>query len=177
MMMINILALQSKGYFPTMGLQNVDNELHPTIFCRMHSFIHTRYTNLLHVFPNVSVAISYVGWHFSECFIILRPRPEQTDRDRGRFQSWRHYGCDGVSNHQPHDCLFNRLFSRSSKKTSKFRVTGLCSGNSPVTGEFPAQMASYAENVTIWWRHHGNYLFCIMIPTSLVFVANGAHVN
>ena len=22
------------------------------------------------------------------------------------------------------------------------------------TGEFPAQMASYAENVTIWWRHH-----------------------
>ena len=21
-------------------------------------------------------------------------------------------------------------------------------------GEFPAQMASYAENVSIWWRHH-----------------------
>ena len=30
-------------------------------------------------------------------------------------------------------------------KTSKFRVTGLCAGNSPVTGEFPAQMASNAE--------------------------------
>ena len=28
-------------------------------------------------------------------------------------------------------------------------------GNSPVTGEFPAQMASNAENVSIWWRHHG----------------------
>ena len=27
-------------------------------------------------------------------------------------------------------------------------------GNSPETGEFPAQMASYAENVSIWWRHH-----------------------
>ena len=26
-------------------------------------------------------------------------------------------------------------------------------GNSPVTGEFPAQMASNAENVSIWWRH------------------------
>ena len=25
---------------------------------------------------------------------------------------------------------------------------------SPGTGEFPAQMASYAENVSIWWRHH-----------------------
>ena len=27
-------------------------------------------------------------------------------------------------------------------------------GNSPGTGEFPAQMASNAENVSIWWRHH-----------------------
>ena len=26
--------------------------------------------------------------------------------------------------------------------------------NSPVTGEFPAQMASNAENVPIWWLHH-----------------------
>ena len=29
-----------------------------------------------------------------------------------------------------------------------------CAGNSPVTGEFPAQNASNAENVSIWWRHH-----------------------
>ena len=34
------------------------------------------------------------------------------------------------------------------------RVTGLCAGNSPVTGEFPAQMASNSENVSIWWRYH-----------------------
>ena len=67
---------------------------------------------------------------------------------------WRHNGHDSVSNHQPHDCLLNRLFRRSSKKTSKLRVTGLCEGNSPVTSEFPAQMASNAENVSIWWRHH-----------------------
>ena len=26
--------------------------------------------------------------------------------------------------------------------------------NSPVTSEFPIQMASNAENVSIWWRHH-----------------------
>ena len=49
--------------------------------------------------------------------------------------------------------LLNRLFRRRSKKTSKFHVTGLCSGNSPVTGEFPAQTASDAENVSTWWRH------------------------
>ena len=27
-------------------------------------------------------------------------------------------------------------------------------GNSPVTDEFPAQKASNAENLFIWWRHH-----------------------
>ena len=62
---------------------------------------------------------------------------------------WRHNGCDGVSNHQPHHCLLNRLFRRRSKKTSKLRVTGLCAGNSPVTGEFPAPMASNADDVII----------------------------
>ena len=36
------------------------------------------------------------------------------------------------------------------RKTSKLRVTCLCEGNSPVTGEFPAQMASNTENVSIW---------------------------
>ena len=67
---------------------------------------------------------------------------------------WCHNGCDGVSNHQLHDCLLNRLFRCKSKKTSKLRVTGLCAGNSPVTGEFPAQMNSNAKSVSIWWRHH-----------------------
>ena len=67
---------------------------------------------------------------------------------------WRHNERDGISNHQPHDCLLNRLFRRRTKKTSKLRVTGLFAWNSPVTGEFPAQKASNAENASIWWRHH-----------------------
>ena len=67
---------------------------------------------------------------------------------------WRHNGCNGVSNHQPHDCLRSLLFRCRSKKISKLRVTGLNEGNSPMTGEFPAQRASNAENVSIWWRHH-----------------------
>ena len=41
------------------------------------------------------------------------------------------------------------------RKHHKLRVTGICVGNSPGIGEFPAQMASNAENVSIWWRHHG----------------------
>ena len=67
---------------------------------------------------------------------------------------WRHNDHDGVPNHQLHDCLSNHLVRRRSRKTSKLRVTGLCTGNSPVIGEFPAQMASNAEEVSIWWRHH-----------------------
>ena len=65
-----------------------------------------------------------------------------------------HYGRDGVSKHQLHDCLLSRLFRRRSKKISKLRVNGLCAGNSTMTGEFPAQRASNAENVSIRWRHH-----------------------
>ena len=56
-----------------------------------------------------------------------------------RTLQWRHNEGDGVSNHQPHDCLFNHLFRRRSKKTSKLRVTSLCEGDSSVAGEFPAQ--------------------------------------
>ena len=76
--------------------------------------------------------------------VYINPKPLQ----------WRHNGCDGVSDQQPHDCLPNRLFRCRSKKTPKLRATGLCAENSPVTGQFPAQMACNAENVSIWWRHH-----------------------
>ena len=64
---------------------------------------------------------------------------------------WRHNAHDGVSNHQPHDCLLRRLFRRRSKKTSKLRVTGLFFflGGGGFTGD-----CGNAENVSIWWRHH-----------------------
>ena len=60
---------------------------------------------------------------------------------------WRHNGREFISNDQSYGCLLNRLFWRILKKTSKLRVTGLCKGNSPGTGEFPAQMASNADKV------------------------------
>ena len=91
------------------------------------------------------VSYSLTGWHLSWLSHISGAPPLY----------WRHNDHDGISNHQHHGCLLNRLFRRRSKKTSKLRVTGLCVGNSPGTGEFPAQMASNAENVSIWWRHHG----------------------
>ena len=60
-----------------------------------------------------------------------------------------------------------------SKKTSKLRVTGLCAGYSPVTGECPAQMASNAENVSFWWRHHEDGLSSYEIPYDRLIVIMG----
>ena len=69
---------------------------------------------------------------------------------------WRYSnGCDGVSNHRRPGCLLNHLFWCRSKKTSK----ALC--HWPLWGEFtgdqwiPLTRASNAENVCIWWHHHG----------------------
>ena len=83
--------------------------------------------------------LSLIHYHSTMSFITLQ---------------WHHNGRDSVPNHQPLDCLLNLLFSPWSKKISKPRVTGLCVGNSPVTGEFPAQRASNTEKVSIWWRHN-----------------------
>ena len=97
---------------------------------------------------------------------------------------WRHNDHAGVSNHLPHGCLLKRLFRLKSKITSKLRVTGLCAGNSPGTGEFPAQMASYAENVSIWWRHHvwpiskrGSCCETVLISVILVYLVHQTKVG
>ena len=78
------------------------------------------------------------------CIIVIKPAND-TIKSLQRCP----YERDGVSNHQPYDCLHNHLFRRRSKKTSKLRITGLCDGNSPVTSEFATQRASNAENVSI----------------------------
>ena len=52
--------------------------------------------------------------------------------------------------------VYSTVYSGTDKKKiSKLRVTGFCEGNSLGTREFFAQRASNAENVDIWWRHHG----------------------
>ena len=83
-----------------------------------------------------------------------------------RTLQWRHNGRGGISNYQPHDSLLNRLFRRRSKKTPTLRVTG-----ASVTGEFPAQRASNAKNVSIWWCYHDNHRYIVWYqPTELLTV-------
>ena len=72
--------------------------------------------------------------------------------------------------------LFTQPFIQAQIKQNMLSVTGLCAGNSPVTGEFPAQMASNAENVSIWWRHHeGNSH--IFLSNSIVSILMTYHAT
>ena len=83
------------------------------------------------------------------CYIEYLSRPSYR-LNRTFTLQWRHNDHDCASDHQRLDCLLNVLFRRRSKRTSKLRVTGLCEGNSPVTGELTELRASDAKNVSIW---------------------------
>ena len=101
----------------------------------------------------------YVVWHILYCcsFELLLDMT----------LLWRHNGCDGVSLHQPHECLLNRSSRCRSKKTLRIRVTGLCAGNSPQTGEFPAQMSSWMVSHRIRSEFFTrNYLIMYSMSTS-----------
>ena len=69
------------------------------------------------------------------------PRQQRFRDARQISDRYDHYNIQ--SHHQPHDCLLIKAP----------RHWPLC-GEFTGTGEFPAQRASYAENVSIWWRHH-----------------------
>ena len=85
---------------------------------------------------NQRINLSYISHNTTlerKCVLISAPKRCIVDCGTG------HNERNGVSNHRRLDCLFNHFFRRRSNKTSMFRVTGLCAGNSPATGEFPAQ--------------------------------------
>ena len=67
---------------------------------------------------------------------------------------WRHNDHDSVSK-SPASRLFTQPFIQTQIKENikAPRHWPLC-GEVTGTGEFPAQRATYAENVSIWWRHH-----------------------
>ena len=75
---------------------------------------------------------------------------------------WRHNGRESVSNHQPHD-FYSIVYSDADQRKHQRSASLAFAGNSPGTGEFPAQMASYVENVSIWWRLHGNCAHFILL--------------
>ena len=97
---------------------------------------------------------------------------------------WRRNERHGVSNQLRPLCLFNCWFRRRSKKTSKLRVTGLCEGNSAVTGEFPhkrsvkQKMFSF-DDVTmrgLWCQFPDLFLIEYMECTKAMAIINVPHI-
>ena len=123
----------------------------------------TRFLNLHSVYKLLT-KLERDGWAHGLSQIWVPPTAQLS---RAWPLQWRHNERDSVSNQQPRDCSLKRLFMRKSKKISKFRVTGLYEGNSPMVGEFPAKRASNAKNVSIWWRYHG--------IDSMVFITGLVH--
>ena len=74
---------------------------------------------------------------------------------------WRHNERDGVSNHQTHDCLLNRLFRHRSKKKVKAPRHWLCGGN------FPTQRASIVcfQLMTAPWTIRHRNKICPVVKT------------
>ena len=87
--------------------------------------------------------------------------------------------------------VYSNVYSDADQRKHQSSTSLALCGEFTVTGKFPAQMASNAENVSIWWRHHGPDLVfpeCfglgtervkltsvfIAIPTSLQ-TANGSY--
>ena len=118
-------------------LMTLNNNRAPLQYCQALHLISKSWVNSNRSYSGEILNLVQNQWFFVPCDL-------ETLR-------WRHNGHNNVSNQQPHDCLLNCLFRRRSKKTWKLCVTDLCTGNSPGNGEFPAQMASNAENVSIWW--------------------------
>ena len=110
------------------------------------------------------IIISQVLWHFYLNAILLEISKDNIHLRWKSYISnhcqislqWRHNGCDSTSNHRHLDWFTQPFLQAKIKENMKV----LCHWSlwwefTGVTDEFPAQTASNAENVSIWWRHHG----------------------
>ena len=102
------------------------------------------------------IFVNGTGTNFCDVWFLLkinwRPLPLQ----------WRHNGHDGISNHQPHDCLLNRLFRRRSKKTSNSALPVFVRGShwsavkSPHKGPLTWKMFTFYDAImaSVVWSCH-----------------------
>ena len=110
---------------------------------------------------NWAISLIITGWMLVGMIVTLVgiQRQLSTECDQPKRATpplgslrWRHNELDGVSDHQPH--VYSGADQRKHQSSASLAFVR---GNSQGTGEFPAQMASNAENVFIWWRHHVNW--------------------
>ena len=95
------------------------------------------------------------------------PRFPPPVRVTGSLQ-WHHNGRDIVSNHQPHHpTVYSTVYSDADqrKHQSSASLAFVREIHRGPTDEFPTEMASNAENVSIWWRHHVFFVIAMGIKT------------
>ena len=90
-----------------------------------HAFVIITYRCHYHLFMQIHKIVSFMefhSWNYWAPWIfmeLLMGLHNSLLSSMIMFSlQWRHNGRDGVSNHQPHHCLLNRLYRRRSKKTS-----------------------------------------------------------
>ena len=69
--------------------------------------------------------------------------------------------------------VYSAISSGPNQRKQKLRVTGLCAGNSPVTGEFPVQRTNYTQIVSIWRHHHALHSLNSNVYRSVMAVQGG----
>ena len=132
--------------------------VHALCLTNMHFVILRKFPSLAAHFGNTvyNMRTQNAWLHASETSVYVSPQCVLLSSSTGVLKNGlyvtllcRHNELNVVSNLRSLDGLLDRLLRRKSKKTWKLRVTGLCAGNSLLSGEFLSQRASNAENIPI----------------------------
>ena len=94
-------------------------------------------------------------WLLLYCLFYLIELLEKQMIDR--LLQWRHNECDGVSITEVSIVCSTVGSGADQRKHQRYASLEFVRGIQ-VTGEFPAQKASIAKNVSIWWRHRAEPL-------------------
>ena len=116
----------------------------------------TYLTGLLSSFPRVyTVRVVFLYLHFISfaildwnCVTQRGEEPHYSDAIMGVI----------TSQNTSLTIVYPTVHSDADQRKHQSSASLAFAGNSPGTDEFPAQMASNAENASIWWRHHVTYL-------------------
>ena len=133
--------------------------------CDSHKTIATNiYFDILYHF----ICLTYTGnsWKLLCTWVLVRPCKH--GQDKWTPAEIKHRGANIVSRTHYSDVImgvmgsqiisltsvYSTVYSGADKSNQSSASLAFVMGNSPVPGEFPAQMVSNAKIVSIWWRHH-----------------------
>ena len=103
--------------------------------------------------------------------------------DIWRTLQWRHNDCYGISNHQPHGCLLNRLFRRRSKEKIKaprhWPLCGEFTGpvNSPHKGPVTQKMFPFDDVIMRIFKYMFSLRKCVYIESVLTLIPRSSIGN